>query len=180
MPLVRSRRIERSRKGGVVRPASKTAGGESRCQGAFTIVEVMVAALSLGIMTMALCGCLWSGFSLIQASRENLRATQIMMQRTEAIRLFNWSQILNTNYLKPTFTEYYDPQSAGSPGVAYSGFITAAVPDSLPTAYQDNVRLITISLYWTNVAKLSTIVRSRQYQTLVARQGMQNYIWGGQ
>jgi hypothetical protein len=94
--------------------------------------------------------------------------------------LFNWSQILSTNYLKPSFTEFYDPQSASSPGVAYSGFITAAVPDSLPTAYQDNVRLITISLYWTNVAKLSTIVRSRQYQTQVARFGMQNYIWGGQ
>ena len=139
----------------------------------------MVAALSLGIMTLALCGCLWSGFSLIQASRENLRATQIMMQRTEAIRLFNWAELLDTNYLKSTFTEYYDPQTPSNPGVTYRGFVTAAVPTNVPTAYTNSIRTITISLYWTNVARLSTVVRSRQWQTDVAKYGMQTYVWGG-
>ena len=138
----------------------------------------MVAALSLGIMTLALCGCLWSGFSLIQASRENLRATQIMMQRTEAIRLFNWAQLQDTNYLKPTFTECYDPQSAGSQGTTYSGFVNATVPTNVPTAYTNNVRLVTISLFWTNTYGRSYVTRSRQWQTAVARYGMQNYIWG--
>ncbi len=180
MPKRRCQRIRGLRGAGAACRSQPRPGGESRSFAAFTIVEVMVAALSLGIMTLALCGCLWSGFNLIQASRENLRATQIMMQRTEAIRLFNWSQVLNTNYLKPAFTEYYDPQSASSPGVTYSGFVSATVPTNVPAAYANNVRLVTVSLYWTNVARLSTIVRSRQWQTQVARYGMQNYIWGGQ
>jgi len=138
----------------------------------------MVASLSLGVMTLALCGCLWSGFSLIQASRENLRATQIMMQRTEAIRLFNWSQLMDTNYLKPTFTEYYDPQSASSQGTTYQGFVAATVPTNVPTAYANNMRTISISLFWTNVYGRTSITRSRQWQTDVARYGMQSYIWG--
>jgi hypothetical protein len=138
----------------------------------------MVAALSLGIMTLALCGCLWTGFNLIQSSRENLRATQIMMQRTEAIRLFNWVQLMDTNYLKPNFTEYYDPQSANSQGTTYSGFVTANVPTNVPTAYTNNMRVVTISLFWTNVYGRTFVTRSRQLQTQVARYGMQNYVWG--
>src|SRR5436190_20135484 len=97
---------------------------------AFTLVEVVIAAFSLGVIALALCGCLSSGFAIIQAARENLRATQIMVQRTESIRLFNWSQILDTNYLKPTFTEYYDPQSQpNNAGPLYQGVVTATIPD---------------------------------------------------
>src|SRR5213593_2815579 len=81
-----------------------------RCQRAFTFVEVVVAAFLVGLMTLSIFACFSSGFTIIQSARENLRATQIMLQRVEAVRLFTWNQVLDTtNHLKPTFTEYYDP-----------------------------------------------------------------------
>ena len=94
---------------------------------AFALLEVVIAAFALGVVLLALFASLSSGFSIIQSARENLRATQILVQRTEAIRLYNWTQILDTNYLKPTFIEYYDPQSSSnSVGTRYTGFVTAS------------------------------------------------------
>src|SRR5262245_38363004 len=153
-------------------------GNPARFEAAFTLLEVMVGCVILGMMTTALCGCIWSGFSLVQSSRENLRANQILVQRTEAIRLFNWDQIQDTNYLKPTFVEYYDPQTTNSLGIAYNGFVSSSVPTNLPAAYRDKMRVINVTLFWTNTVGNSRTVRSRQWQTYAAQYGMQNYIWG--
>ncbi len=153
--------------------------GQRRRTAGFTLVEVIISSMILGITTLALFGSLSSGFSITQSARENLRATQIMLQRAEAVRLFNWSQVLNTNYLKPTFTESYDTQTGtNGAGTSYSGFITSTTPTNVPSAYAANMRTITISLYWTNTYGKQKVIRSRQMQTQVARYGMQNYIWG--
>ena len=153
-----------------------------RSERAFTLVEVVVAAMILGTATLSLFACFTTGFSIVQASRENLRATQIMLQRVEAIRLFNWNQVLDTtNYLKPTFTEYYDPRGAtnSSGGTFFQGFVTSNIPTDLPVAYRTNMRTITVTLYWTNYMGKQTSVHTRQIQTRVARYGMENYIFGG-
>jgi type II secretory pathway pseudopilin PulG len=164
------------------------AGGEKhrptppRAEHAFSLVETVVAAMILGTATLSLFACFTSGFSIVQSSRENLRATQIMLQRVEAIRLFNWNQVLDTtNYLKPTFTEYYDPRGAtnNTGGTLFQGFITSNIPTDLPVAYRTNMRTITVTLYWTNYMGNQTVVRTRQMQTRVARYGMENYIFGG-
>ena len=117
----------------------------------------------------------------IEVRRENLRATQIMMQRMETIRLYTWSQLNNTNsYLKPTFVELYDPlgQTNQTSGAIYVGQVDLSMPGTLPPAYQTNMRAVTVSIYWTNYNGTKKIVRSRQAQTYVARYGMQNYIYG--
>src|SRR2546425_10206688 len=113
-----------------------------RCQRAFTFVEVVVAAFLVGLMTLSLFACFSSGFAIIQSARENLRATQIMLQRMENVRLFTWNQVLDTtNYLKPTFAEYYDPLGAtnNAGGALYTGFVSNSVPTELPAAYQNNM-----------------------------------------
>jgi hypothetical protein len=115
--------------------------------------------------------------------RENLRATQVMMQKMEAIRLFKWSQINDTNnYLKPMFVERYDPQdpSKNNRGASYTGYMQARVPNPgvLPEAYRTNMRTITVTVYWTNYNGSKPIVHKREMETRVARNGMQNYIWG--
>jgi hypothetical protein len=79
----------------------------------------------------------------------------------------------------PAFTEPYDPNS-DNPGVIYSGFVSVGPPPAgVPADYQNNLRLVTITVYWTNYLQGSTtpIVRSRQMQTCVARYGMQNYLY---
>jgi prepilin-type N-terminal cleavage/methylation domain-containing protein len=151
----------------------------------YTLAEVMVGAAILGFVAASLYAAFAAGFCLIQSTRENLRATQIMMQKLEAVRLFTWSQVNDTNYyLKPLFIEPYDPVSAStnanSGGTKYTGFLSAAVPavGEVPEAYRTNMRTVTVSVYWTNYNGAKRIVQSRAMQTRVARNGMQNYIWG--
>jgi hypothetical protein len=54
------------------------------------------------------------------------------------------------------------------------------MPAALPAEaiYSNDVRVVTVSLYWTNHNGNTEIVRARQLQTLVARHGIQNYILG--
>ena len=149
----------------------------------YTFAEVLMATGILGFVTAALLGAFSAGFCLIQSTRENLRATQILVQKTEAVRLFTWSQVCDTNnYLKPLFVEAYDPLGAGNKagGARYTGFISAALPavGEVPEAYRTNLRTITVTVYWTNYSGAKAISHKREMQTRVARNGMQNYLWG--
>lgn len=150
---------------------------------AYTIVEVIIAVLILAIMLVSLYAGFSAGFAVIQLSRENLRATQIMVQKMEAVRLLNWSQILNTNtYVQSAFTAYYNPSGTndGTAGTVYNGRVSTDVPPGVPAAYRNNMRAITVTLFWTNYPRkpyTNIIVRTRQMQTFVARYGMQNYIY---
>ena len=159
-------------------PARATWGG-------YTFAEVLVAGAILGFVATTLYGAFAAGFCVIQTTRENLRATQIMVQKTEAIRLLTWSQVCDTtNYLKPFFFESYDPLGAtnNSTGARYTGYVTASVPTAadLPGAdnYRTNLRTITVTVYWTNFNGPKRIVHTREMRTRVARNGMQNYVWG--
>jgi len=149
---------------------------------AYTIVEVVVAVFVLAIMLIALYGGFSAGFAVVQVSRENLRATQILVQKMETVRLLNWRQILDTNkFLTPTFSDWYDPLGTNthSAGIFYQGFISTNGPPGLPASYANNMRSITVTVFWTNYShkpRTNVIVRSRQMQTYVARYGMQNYM----
>ena len=55
-----------------------------------------MAAAILGVVATSLYGAFTAGFFVIQSTRENLRATQIMVQKMEAIRLLTWSQVGDT------------------------------------------------------------------------------------
>jgi Tfp pilus assembly protein PilV len=144
---------------------------------AFALAEVLVAVLVLAIIALAFYGALSSGFSVTQTTREDLRATQILMQKAEAIRLCTWDQL--TNF---TFQEQYDPTATSSVagGVVYNGTVSNGSATNIPNsaAYAGNVRLITLTVGWTNYNGRSQVPHTRQIQTQVARYGLQNYIWG--
>ena len=158
-------------------------GGANHSERGYALPEVMVGAAIFGIVAIALYAGFTAGFCLIRSTRENLRATEIMLQKLEAVRLFTWSQVGDTtNYLKSAFTEVYDPLGAakGCGGPKYMGKVTAGVPavGELPEAYRTNMRTITVSVSWTNYNGTTAIKHQREMQTRVARNGMQNYIWG--
>jgi hypothetical protein len=152
---------------------------EQRSEEAYTVVEVVVAVFILGIMVISLFAGFSSGFAVVQLGRENLRATQIMVQKMEAVRLYNWKEITNSAFLKPSFTDYYNP--ATSNGAVYNGFISVSPnPAGIPAAYANNMRAITVTLFWTNYPRkpqTNIIVRSRAMQTYFSRYGMQTYIY---
>src|SRR5262249_43999527 len=71
-----------------------TAAGFSRKQnGGQTFAEVLVAIGVLGFMLVSLYAGFSSGFAVVRVARENLRATQILEERMEVIRLFRWEEV---------------------------------------------------------------------------------------
>ena len=60
----------------------------------FTLAEVMVAVMVMSIVVVSLYTGVSSGFALVKLAREDLRATQIMLQRTEAVRLYKLRQVV--------------------------------------------------------------------------------------
>jgi len=148
---------------------------------AYTLPEVMLSIFILAIMLVALYGGFSAGFAVVQLARENLRATQIMVQKMETVRLLKWSQLNDTNnFLQPAFMDYYDPSGTNthSAGTLYQGFITTNAATGVANDYKDNMRAINVTIYWTNYLRsTNAIVRTRQMQTFIARNGMQNYIY---
>jgi hypothetical protein len=152
-----------------------------RARAAHSLPEAIIAVLIVGTMLVSLYAGFTSGFAVVKLARENKRATEIMLQHTESLRLYTWSQLLDTNnYLKPTFTEYFDPlgETSESKGLVYSGSVALSSLVDFPGAYSNDMRLVTVSVYWTNYNGNLEIVRGRQMQTLVARHGIQNYVLG--
>lgn len=152
----------------------------NRATRAFTLVEVLMSVGILAIMVVSLYAAFISGFASIKTTREELRATQILTQKLEAIRLCTWAQLSNC----PTsFQEYYDPLGVtnSTAGAIYAGtFSTTGVATNIAdsVSYKTSLHLITLTVTWTNYINNSPIIHTRQMQTLSAYNGLQNYIWG--
>ena len=126
------------------------------------MIGTVVAAILSGIMT---------GTFTMRMARENLRATQIMLEKTETIRLYSWDQINTAGFIPTAFTAPYDPNSTNS-GITYQGRMTIT-PCPLSTTFSNDMRAITVTLNWTT----GSLNRSRSFTTYIARNGLQNYIY---
>src|SRR2546423_14530314 len=109
---------------------------------AYTLAEVLVAIFIISMMMVSLYAGFSSGFAIVKLSRENLRATQIMVQKLESARIFSWKQITNSAFLKTNFTDYYNPSGTNNntAGALYQGVISVITPTNVPVAYQGKMR----------------------------------------
>jgi prepilin-type N-terminal cleavage/methylation domain-containing protein len=146
----------------------------SRPQSAFTLVEVVVASALAAILFVSAIAGFSSAFGTLQLDRENSRATQILLEKTEMLRLYNWDQITgnDTNTFVPTtFSAPFYPDATDG-GFNYAG--TAIITNApISATYKDDLRMVTISLTWTS----GLAVRSRAMTTYVSHYGLQNYIY---
>ncbi|HEX5221698.1 MAG TPA: hypothetical protein VFZ59_19190 [Verrucomicrobiae bacterium] len=139
-----------------------------------TLAEVLTATAILGAVTAAILGAVFNGFFIMERVRENQRATQIILEKVETIRLYSWSQVNSNGFIPPTFTQPYDPQAvAGSKGITYRGTFEIS-PFPYTTSYSDNMRQVTVTLRWTSERNLQ---RQRTFVTYIARNGLQNYVY---
>jgi Tfp pilus assembly protein PilV len=137
-----------------------------------TIVEVVVALFLIKLLVLAVYGAISTGITTVRMARENLRATQILVEKMEAIRLYNWEQ-LDSTFIAPTFVSNYDVKAADTnAGVLFHGTVSIE-PADVGTSYSDSMKQVTVRLDW----KTGKISRSRELITLVARSGIQNYIY---
>jgi type II secretory pathway pseudopilin PulG len=154
--------------------ADRTGARPRRVSG-FTLVETVVATFLAAIMLSAVYGGIGAGFAMVKVTRENLRATQILLQRMEAIRLSPYQALQNPASYPTASTDYYCPggQTNGGAGVAYSvTYNCAPAPSSLPPSYRSNIVLVTVNASWTS----GKVQRTRSMQTYVARYGIQPYV----
>ena len=134
----------------------------------------MVALGVLGFMFAAcMAGFSW-GFGGVQLDRENSRAGQILLEKMELLRLYNWSQVTgaDTNTYVPTnFTAPFYPIT-GNGGFLYNG--TVAITNSgITQTYSNDIRTITVALTWTS----GRVRHYRSMSTFVSQYGLQNYIY---
>src|SRR5207244_1512106 len=94
---------------------------------AFSFVEALVATAVCGIMFLTVYAGLSSGFAILQLSRENLRGTQILQEKMESIRLYNWDQLTNASFIPTNFVDTFYPGTQSTSGITYTGKVTIAV-----------------------------------------------------
>jgi hypothetical protein len=137
-----------------------------------TLVDVVMAVAIIGIMCIGLVGSLTYGYWTMGTTRENQRATQIMLETVETIRLYNWDQVNSNGFIPATFSQVYDPQ--GSPGgITYYGVITTNRP-SIGATINSNLMQMTVVLNWTNTRGMA---HHRTNVTYIAKDGLQNYVY---
>jgi hypothetical protein len=139
---------------------------------AFSIIEAMVAVAILGVVFVSLYTGISNGFAFAKVTRENLRATQILQEKMETVRLYTWDQLTTSGFVPTNFVEGFYSSGTNNGGLVYTGRVAIA---SAPVteAYSNNMKMVTIYLSW----KSGRVVRNRQMQTLTAKHGLQNYIY---
>lgn len=141
---------------------------------AFTIIEVMIAMMICGIVLVSLYAGLSQGFKVTHSSRENLRATQVMLERLESIRLNTFDQLNSPGFVptQPVLEPYYLVGSNNNGGFSYAVtvFLTNA---PMATSYSSDLKLVTVRVSWTT----GGILKKREMSTLIARNGLQTYVY---
>ena len=131
----------------------------------YTLVEVVVAIWLLTVVAVSLFGAFSFGFSTIKISQEDARASQILLQKLETLRVYDWSNITN-GYFPKNFTVNYSTNG----GVTYNGGI-AIEPVLTAESYSNTLRKVTVSLSWVSTG----VPRYRVVTTLVSQSGIQTY-----
>jgi prepilin-type N-terminal cleavage/methylation domain-containing protein len=164
------------------RPARQREGG-------FSLIEVMAAAVIAAIILSAVYTGISDTFSLLTTTREDLRATQIIVSHLEGMHLEAWgngtnqpSQIFNTSLVPTNFTDYFYPlglNSTTNRGKVYTGSvaITTNVTMSPAASYSKSIALVTVTVSWTDSPFGGNVVHTRAMSTYIAQNGMQNYIY---
>ena len=141
---------------------------------AFTLIETVVASFLAAVMLPAIYASTAAGFAMVQVTRENLRATQIIVQRMEAIRLSPYKFIQDPSSFPTNSTEYFCANGKTN-GAAYAvTYNWQPGPTSLPPSYRTNMLLVTVTASWAS----GNAQRTRSMQSYVARYGIQRFVSG--
>ena len=174
-------------------------GGTTPASG-FTLVEVLTAAAIAAIIFVAVFASVSVSFSILTNTRQNLRATQIMVSRLEGLRLEAWdttnglSELFNSSYVPTNFTESFYPlglNGTTNDGISYYGTMAVTQLGSGNTnvfggttpSYASSMALVTVTLNWTNsTTGLNGVgsTHTRSMSTLVSQYGIQNYVFAAQ
>jgi len=153
-----------------------TTRNSRRSTAAFSLVEAAVGLGLLAVVCVALYSGLGSTTFSVRMSRENLRATQIMAEKLDTIRLYGWNQL---DTIPRAFEAQFYPHGQLPPELqkahgqlTYQGQIHI---DAAPVeeVYGKDLRLVTVELKW----QTGNMERNRKMSTFVSRYGLHRYIY---
>ena len=137
----------------------------------------MTGTVITTIMLVSLYAGFTFGFREMQLAREEARATQILQEKMELVRLLNWDQVANLpGYVPTTFTNSLyaaNPTNAPSGGIIYTGTIIITNAPLTTESYKNELRQVKVSVSWTSGSTKFT----RKMSCLVSEYGMQNYVY---
>jgi prepilin-type N-terminal cleavage/methylation domain-containing protein len=163
-------------------------GRKASAKGAFTLIEVMISMAVVALMFVSLYAGITQGLAVISTARENMRATQIMIEKIELLRLYSWDQMNTPGFIPAAFAERLMPSNTTNASTTASSVQGLSVPAGAGTVfvgtielgaapvdsgYTNAMRLATLTVAWTN----GNIRRSRSMQTLVAQRGIHDYVY---
>jgi prepilin-type N-terminal cleavage/methylation domain-containing protein len=136
---------------------------------AFTLIETLFGMGIVSVLMVTLYAATATSLSIVQSCQENQRATQIITEKLDTIRLYNWTQITN-RYVPTNFVVGIDPAVDNSRPY-YTG--TVVIAQSSPTTtYRSNLMQVTVNLNWVSQKR----PQSKTMTTYMAKYGLQTYI----
>jgi hypothetical protein len=145
-----------------------------RADAGFSLIDALFAMAIAGIMFTALYAGLAFGFNIIKMARENTRATQIMLERMETVRLYTWSQFTNAGFISTNkFVVPYYAVGGTNSSLVYTGQVLIA-PSGLTNTYGNDMRKVTVRVEWKSIGKSN---RVKTMSTYVANRGLQSYVF---
>ncbi len=160
--------------GSVLAPGFRP-GAKTIAESGYTILEVIMGSVVVAIMLISLYAGFTFGFEQIRLSRQQERATQILQEKTELVRLLTWDQAANyAGYVPTNFQDsYYSGIATNNSGnITYSGIVTVASAPVTET-YSNALRSVQVQVSWVYGGR----THSRAMTTYVSQYGMQNYIY---
>ncbi len=141
-----------------------------------SLAEVLMSVALSGIMLASLFYCFSYGFFLTDILRQNQRATQIILEKVEILRLYSWDQVNTAGFIPTEFTDVFDPQEdAANSGIVYNGTLELLdFPGTSSPSYATNIKQLVVTLTWTTGGK---IPHTRKLATLISKNGEQNYVY---
>jgi len=139
---------------------------------AFSLAEAIVGMAVIGTVVGAMLSGITTGTFTMRMARENLRATQIMLEKVETIRLYSWDQINKSGFIPTTFTATYDPQGTPNVGLTYTGSMSIASAP-ITSSYSNEMKIVTVHVSWQTCG----LPREREFTSYIARNGLQDYIY---
>ncbi len=103
-----------------------------KSQAGLTFIELLCGSSIIIMLYISVFAVMTIGISITQLSRENLRATEIMLDKMEGVRLYSWTQLNDPTFLQSTFTNWFfetnnvGQVTASGNGVMYTGTVSVA------------------------------------------------------
>ena len=108
---------------------------------------------------------------MVRSCQENENVTQIMSEKLDTIRLYNWNQVNSLGRFLPTnFVVGIEPLLTNSRPF-YTGNISV-VTAPIPEDYRSNLLQVTVKVDWVSGNR----PQSQSMVTYVAKYGLQTYI----